>query len=197
MGPAQLAVIRFEQPDFSREILEEFEKLRESDTVRVSTLVVFKHADGDVVAAEISQPPLSPTGTGSPDRPSWDDSSRADDAAGDSRLFHAGRSAATAHRVSTAAKNGGRVVPEAACRLRQRKEQTVVLGRNRRVVRRTGPRTRNRWVLARSRVDSRSVDFENRAASSRRGYGPPASPVCVGKEHGENLRSNERGRKSV
>ena len=56
IGPMQLLVIGFEHPDFSGEVLEELEALRESDTARViDSLVVFKDADGEVAEVELSQ----------------------------------------------------------------------------------------------------------------------------------------------
>lgn len=56
IGPVQLLVLGFDQPDFRGEILEEFERLRESDTVRVvDALVVQKDAEGEVTALQTSQ----------------------------------------------------------------------------------------------------------------------------------------------
>ncbi len=56
IGPVQLLVLGFDQPDFRGEILEEFERLRESDTVRVvDALVVQKDAEGAVTAVQGSQ----------------------------------------------------------------------------------------------------------------------------------------------
>jgi len=55
IGPVQLLVLGFENPDFQGGILEELERLRESDTVRViDALAVYKDADGDVEVAHIS-----------------------------------------------------------------------------------------------------------------------------------------------
>jgi len=49
LGPVQLLVVGFDQPDFSGEVLAELERLRESDVVRViDLLVVHKGADGVV-----------------------------------------------------------------------------------------------------------------------------------------------------
>ena len=49
LGPVQLLVVGFDRPDFSGEVLEELERLRESDVVRViDLLVVHKGADGVV-----------------------------------------------------------------------------------------------------------------------------------------------------
>ena len=49
IGPVQLLVLGFDKPDFKGEIIDEFERLRESDTVRViDALVVFMVAEGEV-----------------------------------------------------------------------------------------------------------------------------------------------------
>jgi uncharacterized membrane protein len=49
IGPVQLLVLGFNHPDFHGEIIEELERLRESDTVRViDALAVHKDADGEV-----------------------------------------------------------------------------------------------------------------------------------------------------
>ncbi len=49
LGPVQLLVVGFDRPDFSGEVLAEFERLRKSDVVRViDLLVVHKDADGVV-----------------------------------------------------------------------------------------------------------------------------------------------------
>ena len=49
LGPVQLLVVAFDRPDFSGEVLDQFERLRESDVVRVvDLLVVHKGADGVV-----------------------------------------------------------------------------------------------------------------------------------------------------
>ena len=56
IGPVQLLVLGFDKPDFQGEIIDEFERLRESDTVRViDALVVFKDAEGDVAVLKGSQ----------------------------------------------------------------------------------------------------------------------------------------------
>ena len=56
IGPVQLLVLGFDKPDFRGEIIEEFERLRENDTVRViDALVVFKDAEGDVAVLKGSQ----------------------------------------------------------------------------------------------------------------------------------------------
>jgi len=55
IGPVQLLVIGFEHPDFHGEILEELEKLRESDTVRViDSLAVYKDAQGEIEVMHLS-----------------------------------------------------------------------------------------------------------------------------------------------
>ena len=47
LGPVQLLVVGFDRPDFSGEVLDELERLRESDVVRViDLLVVSKGSDG-------------------------------------------------------------------------------------------------------------------------------------------------------
>lgn len=49
IGPVQLLVLGFDQPDFKGEILAEFDRLRESDTVRmIDGIAVQKDANGDV-----------------------------------------------------------------------------------------------------------------------------------------------------
>jgi uncharacterized membrane protein len=56
IGPVQLLVVGFDKPDFRGEVLEEFNRLRESDTVRViDSLTVYKDADGDVAVLKASQ----------------------------------------------------------------------------------------------------------------------------------------------
>jgi uncharacterized membrane protein len=55
IGPVQLIVLGFDQPDFQGEIIKELEKLRESDTIRViDALAVFKDAEGDIEVAHLS-----------------------------------------------------------------------------------------------------------------------------------------------
>jgi uncharacterized membrane protein len=55
IGPVQLIVLGFNHPDFHGEIIEELEKLRESDTVRViDSLVVYKDAEGDIEVEHLS-----------------------------------------------------------------------------------------------------------------------------------------------
>ena len=49
LGPVQLLVVAFDRPDFSGEVLDHLERLRESDVVRViDLLVVHKGTDGVV-----------------------------------------------------------------------------------------------------------------------------------------------------
>ena len=56
IGPVQLLVVGFDKPDFKGEIIEEFERLRENDTVRViDALVVYKDAEGEVAVLKGSQ----------------------------------------------------------------------------------------------------------------------------------------------
>jgi len=55
IGPVQLLVLGFKSPDFQGEILEELERLRESDAVRViDALAVYKDDNGDAQVAHIS-----------------------------------------------------------------------------------------------------------------------------------------------
>jgi len=55
IGPVQLLVLGFEHPDFHGEIIEELERLKESDTVRViDALAVYKDAVGDVEVMHLS-----------------------------------------------------------------------------------------------------------------------------------------------
>jgi len=55
IGPVQLLVIGFQQPDFRGEILEELEKLRESDTLRViDSLSIYKDAAGEIAVLRLS-----------------------------------------------------------------------------------------------------------------------------------------------
>ena len=55
IGPVQLLVLGFNEPDFHGEIIAELERLRESDTVRViDALAVHKDADGDIEVAHLS-----------------------------------------------------------------------------------------------------------------------------------------------
>lgn len=55
IGPVQLIVLGFRDPDFHGEIITELERLRESDTVRViDALAVYKDADGEVEVMHLS-----------------------------------------------------------------------------------------------------------------------------------------------
>ena len=55
IGPVQLIVLGFSHPDFHGEIIEELERLRESDTVRViDSLVVYKDAEGELEVEHLS-----------------------------------------------------------------------------------------------------------------------------------------------
>src|SRR4051812_16628050 len=55
IGPVQLIVLGFNHPEFHGEIIEELERLRESDTVRViDALAVHKDADGAIEVAHLS-----------------------------------------------------------------------------------------------------------------------------------------------
>jgi uncharacterized membrane protein len=55
IGPVQLIVLGFEHPDFKGEVLDELQRLREKDTIRViDSLAVVKDADGEAVALEMS-----------------------------------------------------------------------------------------------------------------------------------------------
>ena len=55
IGPVQLIVLGFDHPRFHGEIIEELEKLRQSDTVRViDALAVHKDAEGEIEVAHLS-----------------------------------------------------------------------------------------------------------------------------------------------
>lgn len=55
IGPVQLVVLGFNQPDFHGEIIDELERLRQSDTVRVvDALAVYKDAAGDLEVEHLS-----------------------------------------------------------------------------------------------------------------------------------------------
>ena len=55
IGPVQLLVVGFPSPDFHGEIIDELERLRESDTVRViDALAVYKDPDGELEATHLS-----------------------------------------------------------------------------------------------------------------------------------------------
>jgi uncharacterized membrane protein len=55
IGPVQLLVLGFKEPEFHGEIVEELEKLRKSDTVRViDALAVYKDAGGEIEVMHLS-----------------------------------------------------------------------------------------------------------------------------------------------
>jgi uncharacterized membrane protein len=55
IGPVQLLVLGFSHPEFHGEIIEELEKLRETDTVRViDAMAVYKDAEGEVEIRHLS-----------------------------------------------------------------------------------------------------------------------------------------------
>src|SRR4051794_32973470 len=55
IGPVQLIVLGFPNPDFHGEIIGELERLRQSDTVRViDALAVYKDLDGELAAMHLS-----------------------------------------------------------------------------------------------------------------------------------------------
>ena len=55
IGPVQLIVLGFQNPDFHGEIIDELERLRASDTVRViDALAIYKDADGELEAMHLS-----------------------------------------------------------------------------------------------------------------------------------------------
>ncbi|MGI8448353.1 MAG: hypothetical protein ACR2MP_14465 [Streptosporangiaceae bacterium] len=55
IGPVQLIVLGFAQPDFHGEIIAELERLRESDMIRViDSLAVYKDAEGELEVEHLS-----------------------------------------------------------------------------------------------------------------------------------------------
>jgi uncharacterized membrane protein len=55
IGPVQLLVVSFEEPEFRGEIIEEFRRLRDNDVIRlIDALVVQKDLDGDLAAVQWS-----------------------------------------------------------------------------------------------------------------------------------------------
>src|SRR4051795_7985929 len=55
IGPVQLIVLGFPNPDFHGEIMDELERLRQSDTVRViDALAVYRDPDGEFEAMHLS-----------------------------------------------------------------------------------------------------------------------------------------------
>jgi uncharacterized membrane protein len=55
IGPVQLIVLGFDHPNFQGEIIEELERLRESDTIRViDALALWKDTEGEIEVAHLS-----------------------------------------------------------------------------------------------------------------------------------------------
>ena len=55
IGPVQLIVLGFKNPNFHGEVIAELERLRASDTIRViDSLVVYKDADGELEVEHLS-----------------------------------------------------------------------------------------------------------------------------------------------
>jgi uncharacterized membrane protein len=55
VGPVQLLVLGFPKPDFHGEIIDELERLRASDTIRViDALAIYKDAQGELEAMHLS-----------------------------------------------------------------------------------------------------------------------------------------------
>jgi len=55
IGPVQLIVLGFSHPNFHGEVIEELERLRKSDTIRViDSLVVYKDQDGELEVEHLS-----------------------------------------------------------------------------------------------------------------------------------------------
>ncbi len=55
IGPVQLIVLGFDEPDFKGEVKAELEKLRASDTIRViDSLVLYKDAEGELEIEHLS-----------------------------------------------------------------------------------------------------------------------------------------------
>ncbi|MET9312518.1 hypothetical protein ABZX12_11870 [Kribbella sp. NPDC003505] len=55
IGPVQLIVLGFNHPNFHGEIIDELERLRDSDTIKViDALAVHKDADGEIEVAHLS-----------------------------------------------------------------------------------------------------------------------------------------------
>jgi uncharacterized membrane protein len=55
LGPVQLLVVGFDDPKFKGEILQELQKLRESDVIRlIDVLAVWKDANGEIEAVQAS-----------------------------------------------------------------------------------------------------------------------------------------------
>lgn len=55
LGPVQMLVVSFDQPHFTGEVLEEFNRLRENDIIRlIDALAVQRNLDGTIVALKWS-----------------------------------------------------------------------------------------------------------------------------------------------
>jgi uncharacterized membrane protein len=55
IGPVQLIVLGFDHPNFKGEVIEELERLRESDTIRViDSIAVYKDAQGELEVEHLS-----------------------------------------------------------------------------------------------------------------------------------------------
>src|SRR3954447_9433558 len=55
IGPVQLIVLGFNEPNFQGEVIAELERLRASDTIRViDSIVVYKDATGELEVAHLS-----------------------------------------------------------------------------------------------------------------------------------------------
>jgi uncharacterized membrane protein len=55
IGPVQLIVLGFDRPDFRGEVIQELERLRDSDMIKViDSLAVYKDADGEITVAHLS-----------------------------------------------------------------------------------------------------------------------------------------------
>lgn len=55
IGPVQLLIVGFEQPDFKGDVLAHLQRLKEHDVVRViDILLVHRDADGELTTAQIS-----------------------------------------------------------------------------------------------------------------------------------------------
>ena len=55
VGPVQLIVLGFDHPNFQGEIIEELEKLKESDTIKViDAMALYKDAEGEIEVEHLS-----------------------------------------------------------------------------------------------------------------------------------------------
>jgi|SRR5262245_3393529 len=55
IGPVQLIVLGFDHPNFQGEVIQELERLRENDMIKViDSLAVYKDADGEITVAHLS-----------------------------------------------------------------------------------------------------------------------------------------------